>query len=70
MQQPQQIQDSGIFNDKAITYVKYYIDRVMEQLVKQIDHLLEKVNVLDFIMRDHLIFCSFACATLMILLSH
>ena len=44
--QAQQIQDSNLFQEKAITYVKNYFDVVLETIIKQINTALKKRNVI------------------------
>ena len=43
--QPKQIEDSGIFQDKAITYVKEYFETVLHNTIKQIQSMTQKRNV-------------------------
>ena len=57
--QPIQIQDLGLFNDKAITYVRDYFDAVLDNIIKRIDSLGEKRNVT--ILRQKLEFLTLKC---------
>jgi hypothetical protein len=44
-QQPKFIQESGLFNDKAITYVKEYFEDVIENILKQVVSQTKQRNV-------------------------
>ena len=47
--QPQEVQDSGLFQEKATTYVKDYFDAILTMIDKQIATALKKRNVIKFL---------------------